>query len=206
MLRALAETMRAAGRRRDAGSRGCCTAAAWPATCSSEGELRPAARGGGGAAAAATAVPAIRRPTAAPRTSRWSTARATRRAFTASNGSHSGVVVPGAGLHLNNMMGEEDLAAGRQLRPGQAADEHAGAELRTGGEVRLVVGSSGSNRLRSAITQVIVNVLDHGMAIARRCLPPRPRRGRPAGLRGRLRPASSSGSSAGASGSSGSAG
>ena len=39
-------------------------------------------------------------------------------AFTASNGSHSGVIVPGTGLHLNNMMGEEDLAAGRHLAPG----------------------------------------------------------------------------------------
>jgi gamma-glutamyltranspeptidase/glutathione hydrolase len=34
------------------------------------------------------------------------------------------------------------------------------------GRVRLVVGSSGSNRLRSAITQVIVNVIDHGMSVA----------------------------------------
>ena len=39
-------------------------------------------------------------------------------AFTASNGCHSGVIVPGTGLHLNNMIGEEDLAAGRHLRPG----------------------------------------------------------------------------------------
>ena len=88
-------------------------------------------------------------------------------AFTASNGSHSGVIVPGTGLHLNNMMGEEDLAAGRHLRPGvRLTSMQAPTVLDRGGRVRLVVGSSGSNRLRSAITQVIVNVIDHGMSVA----------------------------------------
>ena len=32
--------------------------------------------------------------------------------------------------------------------------------------IELVVGSSGSNRLRSAITQVAINVVDHGMGAA----------------------------------------
>jgi gamma-glutamyltranspeptidase / glutathione hydrolase len=87
-------------------------------------------------------------------------------AFTASNGSHSGVIVPGTGLHLNNMMGEEDLAAGRHLHPGnRLTSMQAPTLLERDGSVRLVVGSSGSNRLRSAITQVIVNVVSHGMAI-----------------------------------------
>src|SRR5213079_431508 len=88
-------------------------------------------------------------------------------AFTASNGSHSGVIVHGTGLHLNNMMGEEDLAAGRHLRPGvRLTSMQAPTVLDRDGRVRLVVGSSGSNRLRSAITQVIVNVIDHGMSVA----------------------------------------
>src|SRR6476659_5813268 len=87
-------------------------------------------------------------------------------AFTASNVSHSGVIVPGTGLHLNNMMGEEDLAAGRHLRPGhRLTSMQAPTLLERDGAVRLVVGSSGSNRLRSAITQVIVNVVVHGMPI-----------------------------------------
>src|SRR5207248_10545550 len=87
-------------------------------------------------------------------------------AFTASNGSHSGVIVPGTGLHLNNMMGEEDLAAGRHLRPGnRLTSMQAPTLLERDGAVRLVVGSSGSNRLRSAITQVIVNLVVHGMPI-----------------------------------------
>ena len=86
-------------------------------------------------------------------------------AFTASNGSHSGVIVPGTGLHLNNMMGEEDLAAGRHLPPGSRLTSMQAPSMTTsrGGRLELVIGSSGSNRLRSAIMQVALNVLDHGM-------------------------------------------
>jgi gamma-glutamyltranspeptidase/glutathione hydrolase len=95
-------------------------------------------------------------------------------AFTASNGSHSGVIVPGTGLHLNNMMGEEDLAPGRDLRPGtRLTSMQAPTIVTAGGELRLVVGSSGSNRLRSAITQVIVNTIDRGMPIAEAVAEPR---------------------------------
>ncbi|MDX6532874.1 MAG: gamma-glutamyltranspeptidase / glutathione hydrolase [Gaiellales bacterium] len=87
-------------------------------------------------------------------------------AFTASNGSHSGVIVPGTGIHLNNMMGEEDLAAGRDLAPGKRLTSmQAPTMMECDGSIRLVVGSSGSNRLRSAIMQVVVNVVDHGMAV-----------------------------------------
>jgi gamma-glutamyltranspeptidase / glutathione hydrolase len=87
-------------------------------------------------------------------------------AFTASNGSHSGVIVPGTGLHLNNMMGEEDLAAGRDLSPGKRLTSmQAPTMVERGGSVRLVVGSSGSNRLRSAILQVVLNVVDHAMEV-----------------------------------------
>src|SRR6476469_7288417 len=60
------------------------------------------------------------------------------------------------------MMGEEDLAAGRHLRPGhRLTSMQAPTVLERGGAVRLVVGSSGSNRLRSASTRVIVNVVVH---------------------------------------------
>jgi gamma-glutamyltranspeptidase / glutathione hydrolase len=86
-------------------------------------------------------------------------------AFTASNGSHSGVIVPGTGLHLNNMMGEEDLAAGRHMPPGSRLTSMQAPSMATsGGVLELVIGSSGSNRLRSAIMQVAINVLDHRMS------------------------------------------
>jgi gamma-glutamyltranspeptidase/glutathione hydrolase len=87
-------------------------------------------------------------------------------AVTCSNGSCSGVVVPGTGLHLNNMLGEQDLnplgfhrhPPGRRL-PSMMAPT---AVLRHG-QAELVVGSAGSNRIRSAILQTIIRVIDEGV-------------------------------------------
>ena len=165
-LRALAETMRAAARRRDAAF----------ARLLHRGGLASHLLSGSQIAAARAEVkralsshPATAPALAADRgTTHISVVDAdgNAAAFTASNGSHSGVFVPGTGLHLNNMMGEEDLAAGRHLGPGnRLTSMQAPTIVERDGNVRLVVGSSGSNRLRSAITQVIVNVLDHGMTI-----------------------------------------
>jgi gamma-glutamyltranspeptidase / glutathione hydrolase len=87
---------------------------------------------------------------------------------TCSNGEGSGVVVPGTGMHLNNMMGEQDLnplgfhrhPAGRRM-PSMMAPTVA----MRGGDVELVLGSAGSNRIRSALLQTIVGVVDHGMSV-----------------------------------------
>jgi gamma-glutamyltranspeptidase / glutathione hydrolase len=88
-------------------------------------------------------------------------------AFTSSNGCHSGVIVPGTGLHLNNMLGEEDLSAGRGMPPGtRLTSMQAPTMVVAPDGIELVVGSSGSNRLRSAIMQVAINVIDHGMGAA----------------------------------------
>jgi gamma-glutamyltranspeptidase/glutathione hydrolase len=43
----------------------------------------------------------------------------------------------------------------------------------TDGEVELVLGSAGSNRIRSAILQVIVGVVDHGLQAHDAVLAPR---------------------------------
>jgi gamma-glutamyltranspeptidase/glutathione hydrolase len=88
---------------------------------------------------------------------------------TCTNGEGSGVVVPGTGIHVNNVMGEEDLnpqgfhrhPAGRRM-PSMMAPS---VVMRDGG-VELVLGSAGSNRIRSAILQTIVGVVDHGMGVA----------------------------------------
>ncbi len=89
-------------------------------------------------------------------------------AVTATNGEGSGVVVPATGIHLNNMMGEQDLSPlgffthppGRRL-PSMMAP----TLVRRGERVELVLGSAGSNRIRSAILQVILGVLDHGLGL-----------------------------------------
>ena len=88
-------------------------------------------------------------------------------AVTCSNGEGSGVVVPGTGVHVNNMMGEQDLSPlgffthppGRRL-PSMMAPTIL---LGTDGAPELALGSAGSNRIRSALLQVIVNVIDRGM-------------------------------------------
>jgi gamma-glutamyltranspeptidase/glutathione hydrolase len=43
----------------------------------------------------------------------------------------------------------------------------------SGGRPRLVVGSAGSIRLRGAILQIVVNVLDHGMSVGEAIAVPR---------------------------------
>jgi gamma-glutamyltranspeptidase/glutathione hydrolase len=85
---------------------------------------------------------------------------------TCSNGASSAVIVPGTGVHLNNMLGEQDLnplgfhrhAPGRRL-PSMMAP----TVVIEGGRPELVLGSAGSNRIRSAILQTILRVLDEGM-------------------------------------------
>ncbi len=107
-------------------------------------------------------------------------------AMTSSCGSGSGVVIEGTGIIMNNMMGEEDLNPGGffALPPGErltsmmaptiAWATGPAVALPRGGPVpdaglagnseRLIaVGSAGSERLRSAIVQVLVNMLDLDM-------------------------------------------
>jgi gamma-glutamyltranspeptidase/glutathione hydrolase len=87
---------------------------------------------------------------------------------TCTNGEGSGVVVPGTGIHLNNVMGELDLnprgfhrhPAGRRM-PSMMAP----SVVMRDGEVELVLGSAGSNRIRSALLQTIVGVVDHGLEV-----------------------------------------
>ena len=86
---------------------------------------------------------------------------------TCSNGSCSGVVVPGTGVHLNNMLGEQDLnpLGFHRHPPGRRMPSMMSptAVLREGAP-ELVLGSAGSNRIRSAILQTIIRVIDDGLA------------------------------------------
>jgi gamma-glutamyltranspeptidase/glutathione hydrolase len=86
---------------------------------------------------------------------------------TASTGSGSGVVVPGTGIHLNNMLGEFDLAATAGTgRPGtRMTSMMAPSMVLDDGDPRLVVGSAGSLRLRGAIMQIVIDVAVHGMSV-----------------------------------------
>ena len=85
-------------------------------------------------------------------------------ALTASTGSGSGIVVPGTGIHLNNMLGEFDLA--KEPRPGlRLSSGMSPSIVLHDGRPRLVVGSAGSLRLRGAVMQIVVNVIGHGLGV-----------------------------------------
>ena len=88
---------------------------------------------------------------------------------TCSNGSGSGVLVPGTGVILNNMLGEEDLnpAGFHGIAPGRRVPSMmAPTVVLRDGEVVLAVGSAGSNRIRSAILQTVVRAIEQGLPVA----------------------------------------
>jgi gamma-glutamyltranspeptidase/glutathione hydrolase len=88
---------------------------------------------------------------------------------TCSNGSGSGVFVPGTGIQLNNMLGEDDLNpfGFHATEPGRRMPSMMSPTIALrDGELELGLGSGGSNRIRSAITQVLVRALADGMPLS----------------------------------------
>jgi gamma-glutamyltranspeptidase/glutathione hydrolase len=84
-------------------------------------------------------------------------------AMTCSNGEGSGYFAPGTGVMLNNMMGEDDLHPDgfHSSPPGQRVGSMMSPSLLVkGGDVKLVIGSGGSKRIRTAVTQVLGQVID----------------------------------------------
>lgn len=96
--------------------------------------------------------------------------------LTVSNGSGSGVWVPELGLHLNNMLGEEDLnpAGFHALPPGLRISSMMSPTVveRSDGTV-MALGTGGSERIRSAIYEVLLRVVDLGMTAAESITAPR---------------------------------
>ncbi len=87
---------------------------------------------------------------------------------TCSNGSGSGVLVPGTGVILNNMLGEEDLnpAGFHLIAPGRRVPSMMAPTVALrDGEIVLALGSAGSNRIRSAILQTVVRAVEEGYPV-----------------------------------------
>jgi gamma-glutamyltranspeptidase/glutathione hydrolase len=79
-------------------------------------------------------------------------------------GSASGIVVPGTGIGLNNMLGETHLAG--EERPGQRLMSLMAPSLvLRDGRPRLVLGSAGSRRLHGALLQVVAGVVAQGRGV-----------------------------------------
>jgi len=85
-----------------------------------------------------------------------------------SNGEGNGFIVGRFGFMLNNMLGEEDLSSGRLdgWREGTRLSSMMAPTiiLEPDGTV-TALGTGGSNRIRTAILQVAVALLDHGMSL-----------------------------------------
>ncbi len=96
--------------------------------------------------------------------------------MTCSNGEGSGYYAPGTGVMLNNMMGEDDLHPnGFHAGPaGQRVGSMMSPSLLIrNNKVQLVIGSGGSKRIRTAISQVLNQVVDFGRPLAQAVDAPR---------------------------------
>lgn len=85
--------------------------------------------------------------------------------MTTSNGSGSGVLLPGTGIHLNNMMGEEDLnpAGFHALPPGLRMGSMMAPMIITGADGTVTgLGTGGSERIRSSLLATVLRLLDLG--------------------------------------------
>ena len=88
--------------------------------------------------------------------------------MTTSNGTGSGCYIPGTGIMLNNMMGEDDLHPGGFFSSPprmRVSSMMMPALVMKDGEVEYVLGSGGSKRIRTAMLQVLVNLIDYGLPL-----------------------------------------
>ena len=88
--------------------------------------------------------------------------------LTLSNGEGAGTLAPGTGIMLNNMLGEEDInPTGFHKWPEDTrlSSMMAPTLAFVGNETLMALGSGGSNRIRTAILQVLVNLLDFSMSV-----------------------------------------
>ena len=96
--------------------------------------------------------------------------------LTASNGEGNRYILPGTGIMLNNMLGEEDLnpAGFNRWRPGTRLASMMSPLVAQGADGSwLALGTGGSNRIRSAIVQTLVNVFAFGQSLAAAVTAPR---------------------------------
>ncbi|MEQ9358753.1 gamma-glutamyltransferase [Coleofasciculus chthonoplastes] len=95
---------------------------------------------------------------------------------TTSNGEGSGYVIPGTGIMVNNMLGEEDLnpQGFHQWQENvRISSMMSPSIVLQPNQAEVVLGSGGSNRIRTAILQVISNILDFNMTVEQAVNSPR---------------------------------
>ena len=88
--------------------------------------------------------------------------------LTLSNGEGCGHFLPDSGIMPNNMLGEQDLNVGgfHEWKPGSRMTSMMAPSMARWPDGRMaVLGSGGSNRIRIAILQVLLNLIDFDMPI-----------------------------------------
>ncbi len=96
--------------------------------------------------------------------------------LTTSNGEGCGSLIPGTGIMLNNMLGEEDLnphGFNQWQRNQRMTSMMAPSIVRLPDNHLIALGSGGSNRIRTAILQVLLNVIDFKMPLDQAVTHPR---------------------------------
>ena len=95
---------------------------------------------------------------------------------TTTNGEGCGHILPGTGIMLNNMLGEEDLnplGFHQWTHPMRLPTMMSPTIIMKERQPYILLGSGGSNRIRSALIQVILNCIDKDMGIEEAILSPR---------------------------------
>jgi gamma-glutamyltranspeptidase/glutathione hydrolase len=96
--------------------------------------------------------------------------------LTMSNGEGAGIIVPGTGVMLNNMLGEEDINPNgfhHWQQDTRLCSMMSPSLLKESNGSLTALGSGGSNRIRTAILQVLVNLLDFSMSVEKAVEAPR---------------------------------
>ena len=95
--------------------------------------------------------------------------------LTLSNGEGCGHLLPGTGIMLNNMLGEEDLNPGgfHHWQENVRVSSMMAPSLALDNNRLIAIGSGGSNRLRTAILQTLCNMIDFDMPVEKAVAAPR---------------------------------
>ena len=96
--------------------------------------------------------------------------------MTTTNGAGGGVLIPGTGIHLNNMLGEDDLlpAGLDAVTPGERLRSMSAPTILLAPDGTVTaLGTGGSARIRTAVATVIVRLRDGGETLAEAIAGPR---------------------------------
>lgn len=87
--------------------------------------------------------------------------------MTISNGEGCGEILSDSGIMLNNMLGEDDLnpLGLNNWLPNRRLSSMMCPGIAVGNSARLALGSGGSNRIRTAVLQVLINALQFEMPL-----------------------------------------